>query len=110
MSIFLDGTNIQNVLYTRDSKLLGTPALQENCEALTTCVKVGNTVHTKIVTDPKSEVVKISRVIDNPDGQITDCYKLAADTEWFGGPQLRYGKNELPNNFANYKVISNITL
>ena len=60
---------------------------------LTTCVMSGNTTHTKIKVDPDNEIVYITRFVNDPEAQITDCYlvsKSSDNTEWFGGPQLKY--------------------
>lgn len=54
------------------------------------CVYSGEIEHTKIKIDPKSEVVEISREINDPDGEIADCYQLVDGVQWFGGPQIRY--------------------
>lgn len=60
-------------------------------DPLTACIMSGDIPYTKVTVDPDKDVVKISREVNNSQGQIMDCFELAEDgTQWFGGPEIRY--------------------
>lgn len=82
---------MNNILHT---KIFGKTMLPvwliPNCEQFTTCVSSDNVTHTRIVTNPSSETIQVSSAVADQDGQLIHCYQLADDTDWFGGPQIRY--------------------
>ncbi|OXU27291.1 hypothetical protein TSAR_004452 [Trichomalopsis sarcophagae] len=85
-----DGARLRNSLYIKDAKNTAKVTLEQDCELLTTCIMTGNITHTKIHADRESEIITIKRVVNNPDVEIIDCYKIEEYTEWIGGPQLRH--------------------
>ena len=88
-----DGSNLQNILFTKSPGIsLSEPLkIEHDCEKLTTCfTDANNLTLTKIYTDPDNEVIRVTRVLLDPEGQFSDCYQLNDDIEWFGGPQMRY--------------------
>ena len=80
------------MLYARDADAISqeTLTIKQNCELYTTCIMLGSEINTRITAIPSEETIKISRVLANPDGTLTDCYALDDNTEWYGGPQIRY--------------------
>lgn len=81
---------MQNVLMTKTPNQIPNESTVENCipdDPLTTCIMSNDVAHTKIRVDPVKSVIEISREVDDPDGQIRDCYQLVG--EWFGGPEFR---------------------
>ncbi|XP_071643111.1 myogenesis-regulating glycosidase-like [Temnothorax longispinosus] len=40
--------------------------------------------------DAKNEVITITHTLTDPAGELIDCFHFTDDTQWFGGPQLRY--------------------
>ncbi|XP_014228914.1 myogenesis-regulating glycosidase [Trichogramma pretiosum] len=90
-------SSLEMVLFTKDpaaTTLAGDSRavyqLISNCEQDTICVKVRDVVHTKILAAPQADAVKIKRLMQNPDGSLTDCIRLDEDAQWVGGPQWRY--------------------
>lgn len=84
---------MQNVLMTSYPNASQKRAKIKDCvvgEPTTQCIYWGDVAHTQITVDPKSEVVKISREVNDTKGEIIDCYQLTENTQWFGGPQIRY--------------------
>jgi myogenesis-regulating glycosidase len=65
-----DGTSMSNFFFTRTKTMLST--------------------FIEVESDPTKETLIITATLADPDGEIIHCYQLADDTEWFGGPQLRY--------------------
>ncbi|XP_011868140.1 PREDICTED: uncharacterized family 31 glucosidase KIAA1161 isoform X3 [Vollenhovia emeryi] len=45
---------------------------------------------TNLKYDEEKNIVIVTRTLTDPDGEIRDCFQLADDTQWFGGPQYRY--------------------
>lgn len=89
-----DGAKMQNFLITTYSTgIYGNSTIEESKlgnSVTNWCIYLNGLQHTKIKVDSSSEVVEISREIDDPEGEIIDCYQLADNTQWFGGPQMRY--------------------
>lgn len=77
-------------MYTKDSSTKYTEPFTIVQKNLTTYVQATNKTHAKITTDPKSEVIFVSRVVEDVKGELIDCFSLNDDTQWFGGPQWRY--------------------
>ncbi|XP_011868146.1 PREDICTED: uncharacterized family 31 glucosidase KIAA1161 isoform X7 [Vollenhovia emeryi] len=42
---------------------------------------------TNLKYDEEKNIVIVTRMLTDPDGEIRDCFQLADDTQWFGGPQ-----------------------
>ncbi|KAJ8684313.1 hypothetical protein QAD02_020105 [Eretmocerus hayati] len=96
-----DGTSFKDIMFTRQSDALLSQELsiEPDCsgDTKTTCIMLrkSNVTVAKIWIDPDQEVVRVSRTVSdanstNPSAEIADCFEFADDTEWFGGPQMRY--------------------
>ncbi|XP_014212856.1 myogenesis-regulating glycosidase-like [Copidosoma floridanum] len=86
-----DGTKIEASLFTKNPALKSDEALkiEQDCERLTTCIQLAGNTYAKIKADPENEVVYISRVVSDAQGELDDCFSLD-DAQWYGGPQWRY--------------------
>ncbi|XP_058799491.1 myogenesis-regulating glycosidase-like isoform X2 [Phymastichus coffea] len=86
-----DGKSLEYQMYTKSSEIGDEEQLmiEIDCENLTTCIKSGETRHTWIKVERETELIQIRRVLDDANGQITDCFNLGKDTDWYGGPQCR---------------------
>lgn len=83
---------MRNVLFTKNPiGILGSLSIKKciESEPETVCI-VSNEVLAKIKLDSKKEVIKIDREVNDPDGQITDCFQLNDGTQWFAGPEIGY--------------------
>ncbi|XP_035718543.1 myogenesis-regulating glycosidase-like isoform X2 [Vespa mandarinia] len=81
----------RNVLHTQSSDILRGPTLIDlNCGTDNVCLKNEDVIHTVIRLSTNSDVINVSRIVKDSDAKLIDCYELGDDTEWFGGPQLRY--------------------
>lgn len=64
-----DGTKMVNLFFTRNRKGVSSTNFEVN---------------------KNKEIITITRTLSDPNGEIIDCFQLTNDTQWFGGPQLRY--------------------
>ncbi|XP_012256854.2 myogenesis-regulating glycosidase-like [Athalia rosae] len=85
-----DGSNVYNVLHTHSGADPSLPLRFSDCTGNKTCVTQGDAVRTEFEMSPESAVIKISRVVLDPNAEIVDCYQLSEFTQWFSGPQHRY--------------------
>lgn len=91
---------MKNVLITKNSNKTNGEITMKNCipsDPLTTCILSDDIPFIKIKTDPSKEVVEINREIDDPRGEIRDCYQLVDDTQWYGGPQRSFQQWPMQN-------------
>lgn len=62
-----------------------------NCsDSESICITQGDVALTEIRTSSDSEIISVSRTVNDANSEIIDCYELSDGTQWFGGPQLRY--------------------
>ncbi|KAF7401558.1 hypothetical protein HZH68_007378 [Vespula germanica] len=81
----------RNVLHTQSPDLLKGPVLIDlDCGTDNICLKNDGVTHTVIKLARNSDVITVSRTVKDSNAKLIDCYELGDDTEWFGGPQLRY--------------------
>lgn len=85
---------MQNVLITRNPAKNNTAKLTiKDCvagDSLTSCIMSGDVPYVKIKIDPDKDVVEVTREVNDPGGEIMDCYQLGKDgTQWVGGPEIR---------------------
>ncbi|XP_029165479.1 myogenesis-regulating glycosidase-like [Nylanderia fulva] len=87
-----DGETMINILRTKTPPQTSSPfVLESNCGGTDRfCVKSGDVYHTTISASRNHEIIRIVRVINNPAGELIDCYQFTEGTQWFGGPQHRY--------------------
>nr|XP_050851582.1 myogenesis-regulating glycosidase isoform X1 [Vespula vulgaris] len=81
----------RNVLHTQSPDLLKGPVLIDlDCGTDNICLKNDGVTHTVIKLATNSDIITVSRTVKDSNAKLIDCYELGDDTEWFGGPQLRY--------------------
>ncbi|KAF7399010.1 hypothetical protein HZH66_006907 [Vespula vulgaris] len=81
----------RNVLHTQSPDLLKGPVLIDlDCGTDNICLKNDGVTHTVIKLAANSDIITVSRTVKDSNAKLIDCYELGDDTEWFGGPQLRY--------------------
>ncbi|XP_012528345.1 myogenesis-regulating glycosidase [Monomorium pharaonis] len=86
-----DGTNMVNILYTKSPSATqqSTPSVFKNCGNNKICLKYA-TGELEFDIDCEKETITVIRKLFNSAGELLDCFQLTDDTQWFGGPELRY--------------------
>jgi len=84
-----DGTNMVNMFYSRFKVTMQSPSVVENCSDNKVCIQnvFGKT---RFEVGPENKTIIITRTLFDPAGEFLDCFQLTDDTQWFGGPQVRY--------------------